>query len=389
MKYSQLLKIVGVLFLASACAPIKSTLQHANKPVQGMLYQLPKKDIIVNFERTKPSENACVDTINFESTETYADPSYHFAASLPTHQFGTNKSVITVSEKGLLNSAVADAPTDIDNIIETVAQLAAATSTAPIFSTSATTSVRGADNDDCIPTKKTFLIDGSLKAVGSDNPEHSNWYLPLTTVEGRKLVFELPENIGQVEITSFNHLSEENHVEDKKENNENNENNENSADSSTDNAIVVQSTFNGLAYRRIAPFLVNVTKNSKNASAMVAPPKVMNIPDARGYHIAKTPTSIFGNKKATLTFSDGVLTQYDAEFSGDVIEVLSIPAKIVSALSKAAGDVFSQQTVEATAEIEYLEKAQELGIERLKFDECSAALNSKPKDEAKIEAFCK
>ena len=90
--------------------------------------------------------------------------------------------------------------------------------------------------------------------------------------------------------------------------------------------------------------------------------------------LAPTPRSLFGAKKADLVFDAGTLTGYGVDFEGDGIQLVSLPVKVLGAVSGAAGEVFTfRRNRAAQSETAAISAELALQAQRVARDECRAA----------------
>ena len=144
----------------------------------------------------------------------------------------------------------------------------------------------------------------------------------------------------------------------------------------------------GLFYRVELPYLVTISRDSGVAvpDAQPNPTPVLWIPNESPIGFAAVRRSVFGDKTTTMSFSDGSLTKYEADYTGDVLSIVKLPITVIGAVSSAIGEVATARKANVQAEIDLLDKARELENARIRYERCSAALAAK--QDAQIDEYC-
>lgn len=349
----RLLIVVVLCPLYAACVPLQTVTQSAN-PAKGVIYFLPKKQIKVTYTRKPGDSNACLESFSLATTPPMPDTEAGgFVATIPVNQVGTNKSYIEVSSRGLLQSAKAETTSDLEEIIGD------AISAPVVLPLQITDAVTG-----CSAVSIVRLIDVPM-VVSSSCTSDTICVSTLGTNRHKVYVQNSPANVA-AEVVSPSRLV--------------------NAPFNVSNALNDDNA--GLFYRVELPYTVTILHNVGTTSSQEQPKPtpVLWLPNESPVGFAPVSRSLFGDRKTTLTFSDGSLTKYDTDYSGDVLSIVRLPITIIGAVSTAIGKVATARQANAQAEIDLMDKALTLEKARIRYENCSAALAAD--DDERVDEYC-
>ena len=336
----------------SGCAPLRTGTQSAN-PAEGVIYFLPKKQIKVTYTRKPGESESCTESISLATTPTMPDTAAGgFVATIPVNQVGTNKSHVQVNSRGLLQSAKAETTSHLADIIgEAIA--------APV----ALPMVDSENVAVCAPISITQLVDVPLVATSACAPD--TICVRKTGERHQVYVVNSPAGIA-AEIASPTGL----------------------VDTEVDYSETLEKNDVGLFYRVELPYTVTmlVDVDVTSDQSQPKPTPVLWLPNESPVGFAPFRKSFFGNKTTTLTFSDGSLTKYDADYSGDVLSIVKLPITVIGAVSAAIGEVARARQENAQAEIDLMDKTLALEMARIRYERCSVALAAD--DQKRIDEYC-
>lgn len=352
----------GLLWLACTagllplvgCAPLHTAVQ-SKTPVKGLIYFLPKKMIRIDYVRKPGDGTTCVETLSLSTTKAMPDtPAGTFVVSVPVNQLGANDTEISVNAQGLLQSASAKVTSDLAAIVsDTVASVVA-----PGLALNSAGS--------CIATSRSRLVDVPLAPSCEDGicikPSTSGTHR--FDIELRPAGLS-PSTLGaRIEVPVL------------------------TGNPPFNSAAALAADDAGLFYRMELPYLVRHTRGSGTPAAPDASTTpILWIPNESPVGFAPVRRSLFGDKTTTMTFSDGSLTDYDADYHGDLLSLVRLPVTVIGAVSTAIGKVASARNANADAEIGLMTKSLELEQAKLQYERCRRALAENDKD--RIDELCK
>ena len=332
-------KLTGLfcMLLISGCASMTSQSVGTSPPPggrAGLLYFLPQRDLLVEYDTRSP-DGQCQSVFRVGVSEPYADRAQSFMADLPSMFLGHNASFLTVAENGLLDNAESYAQSTLTEIIVAAAEGGARLS----FDRNSADGVI-ATSESCpdlalawripIPVKSGNLGNGLTVAVDADGTRrfdysawHSHWTLRL----------ESPP----VDVS---------------------------------NSAATKKPAAGIYYRANVPYRVSIHSDGAIETHAVS------LPNESPILLASAPRSLFGGKRATMTFDHGTLVGYSVDLEGDGLQLVSLPVRVLAAMSGAAGELFSFRRSSAQGEAAAIEAELALETARLTIARCQAALQS-------------
>ncbi len=339
-------RLVAPLLLAG-CSPIVSHVAKDSASLSGMIYFLPQRDLLVQYEALTVN-GGCRRTLSVGVSAVYADRSEAYVAQLPASFMGHNESQLRVSPNGLLDSAVGHSRSALTEFV-----LSAARSTLafdrPIDDSETLNDIElGTPNCPEISLAWSIPIPLRSEDLGND-------LAVTTTLAGERqfaydswndrwaFTLEPPPDFGG---------------------------------GSSPQARAKNTA--GLYYRSNIPYRIRIdTGFSRNS---ITEDLVISLPNESPTLLAPTPRSLFGAKKANLVFDAGTLTGYNVDLEGDGIQVVSLPVKVLGAVSAAAGEVFSFRRNRAQGEAAAINAELALQTQRAAQGECRSAVNSEDMD---------
>ena len=318
MSRSFYLPLAGAVVLAG-CASIDST--PTDKPDDGLVYYMPKKDVMVTVVR-----DAAKTTVTVLATSAYADLEQPYVLNFKRNWIGKNEIAVGISSTGLLTSAKS---TTTSGISDALKNLASSISYAKGLSAPPTTA------PDC--TVGTFT---HSYTIGAEIPAKSQ-------------PCGLTVKITRVAKSKFSGDVKEAQTPPKPKNQKN----------------------SGIFYRQEETYRVDVVgdegQHAVNTSAYLLSPSQSPV---RFLPIEKT---LFASNQADFGFIDGIPTKYDQNADGELIGLLKLPADVIGAYFAAVGNVFDSLKSNSSKEVEALTANVKLELAKMKYAACIEALQTK------------
>ncbi|MEM7282115.1 MAG: hypothetical protein AAF438_10860 [Pseudomonadota bacterium] len=337
------------LFGLMGCTPIKSKVGIKPDSINaGIAYFLPQRDLAIRY-RTQLDDQQCHESLEITTSEPYADPSAMYMAQISPIFMGDNGSKLVVTPEGLLHSAVSETNPAFREIL-----LSASTSITEMVNRRIAMDRDPLDSDECVARDFSWTV-----SLPMDAKDLGNHLSVESTDEGYVFRF-------QQSWTRWSFTLERPGI---------------AAIGSTQSE---QRAVDGLLYRVNIPYKISF--DSELATRLDSNGAVVFLPNESPILLAPTPGSVFGKKVASITFDQGILVSYEADFEGGGKQVAKLPVEVLGAITAATGNVFRGRKDES--EQEYAALQAELRLERLQRQQaaCREALNGQ--DSSKIESDC-
>ena len=305
----------------------------------GLLYFLPQRDLLVEYDTRSP-DGQCQAVFRLGVSEPYADRTQGYVADLPSMFMGHNASAITVTADGLLDNAESYAQSTLAEIV-----IAAAESSVRLSFDRASADEIVESPESCpdlklawripVPVEAGYLGNDLTAAVDADgtrrfeyNTWHSRWTLRLESPPARFA-----------------------------------------------NSAATMEPAAGVYYRANVPYRVSIESGGAIETHAIS------LPNESPALLASAPRSLFGGKRASMTFDHGTLVGYSVDLEGDGLQLVSLPIRVLAAMSGAAGELFSFRRASAQGEAAAIEAELALETARSAIARCQTALQSDDIDE--------
>lgn len=337
--------------LTAGCAPIQSKPLDGKTNVEGLVYYLPKRDIVVTLTRPKDAPV----TLSASSGTAYADLSKRYLLTTKGTPAGERTLDVGISEAGLLQSANAQLVSEVGAIAAAIASSAGGL---PFRS------ARSRQTQSC-----TQLAAYSIAIDGSNAVENFCGF----RIEVAAIPFSIQPTAapGGGNAATDGQVAEPTPV----------------GVSAYD--VVPAPSGAGYYYRQARPYRVRVCpykSGSKNcASREMVLDVVLNSPTGAPIHFIPVSKALFADNDSQVTFSDGMLTQYKEVKGSELLGLTSIPADVIAAYFKAAGGLFDFLEDKNTSDVEQVNGQLALKLAKMRYDACLVAINNK--DEPAIKSL--
>ncbi len=131
----------------------------------------------------------------------------------------------------------------------------------------------------------------------------------------------------------------------------------------------------GLFYRQPLPYSI-VAKDSGGKAVTTT----VYSPSEAPINMLPIKRSFFADSETDFVFVDGVPTKYTEVSEGEAVSFLKIPADVISAYFSAIGSTFDALKSTDNSEIDSLKKGLELELFKLKLDACESAIDQNDQD---------
>lgn len=322
---TRFLLALASLSFAIGCTSISSTPTSA--PTDGLVYYLPKKNVVITVVKSKPDSGTKVvtTTVSIAPTAAFPDLSQSYALNFNRNLIGKNAIKVGITSTGLLTSSKSTTTPGISDVLKNLAESVAMLSGPGM-------AAQPAPLPQCGEGTHTFIytVDQETKTDACD----------LTVIINR---LDAPSATQVIEPSAAA-------------------------------SAAVRSARDGIYYRQEQAFRVTVKGPSVNSSAVVLSP---SLAPERFLPIAST---LFAANEADFGFTDGMLTKYDQEADGELVAMFKLPADVIGAYFGAIGKVFDNFKSRDSKEAEVLVAATKLEMAKKKYDACLDAI--KKKDDA-------
>lgn len=289
-----------------------------------------------NAGNARAPQNPQVHVITVEAGPAYPDTLRRFVLDYQRNFVGTNKLDIKVNERGLLDSAGSTTTTGVSDMLSSLAS--------------------------ALGSQRTLGIN-AFAPPGSAPCEPGQTYTRVIKPEQLSAtIAPLCDFDIAVESLAADTLWE-------------------SSARIEENANKVQS---GVFYRQGLPYQVTVSQQANGRDFLVFSPSAAPI------SYLPIRRSVFADNEAKLLFTNGMPTGYEQSVDGEVVGFLKLPASVIEAYFSAIGSMFEKIKSNASNEQEYLEALNQLALAQLGRVECETAVSNyeSAEDMAAIRAAC-
>jgi hypothetical protein len=314
----------------AGCSSYSSSHVHPDDSNAGLVYFLPKKDVVVTL--TVASGQLTGVTLN--ETTAYPDRSAAFVLNHEANGLAKNVTNFEI-KNGLLTSSTGTLTSGVSDALKNLASSRAALTGDRIANQSRE---NGACNGD---GNHTFRLQSA-----SDG-SHT---LRLPPASARDAACE-------VEVT-IKRLAPANAT-------------ESTARSATDPTASQRRA--GIYYRQLEALLVVAKGHGIDAAS------ILYVPAAPSYFLP-TGSSFFANNAVEITLEDGVPTKFKRDADGELVALLKLPADVIGAYFTAIGGVFDAFKNRDAKEVAALQESLRLESAKQKYAVCVAAVKAADND---------
>lgn len=332
------LGVVLVSLLCAGCASLHSTPLTNDQPTEGLVYHLPRRDVVVTV--TVDDEGG-IAGLTAAAGPAYADVSHAYVLGFERSAFATHEIDITVSVDGLLTKSDATYSASLAAALEAV-----------------TESV------------------GSLRASGlrgktcSGRPGSHVFVLPVSPrQDGDNAPFDQRTAICGGEMT----VQVQEHMVDR------------SAPAACQGASCWGSgTRVGVFYRQSRPYTVTVTPKTAGLNLT----QTVLLPTRSPTRFLPMSRALFADASAKVGFEGGEPVTLVQTAEGEGSELIKLPAKLLQAYFAAVGAVFTGRAGRDTRAAEAAAAEARLQTVKQQMALCRAAASAQPADPAVVQAAC-
>lgn len=297
---NKVIVVLMAIFL-SACANTTSTLVK-DEGVDGLTYFMPKKDFIVTITMTEPDDQGSnkVSNVAFSTSTAYADRSTQYVLQHGANWLNDNKLAVTVSEAGLLKTSTSTSKTKVTEVFEGIATTAGYGS----LMLAAPSCNKAGDY--------VFIFQPDMEPTEKCGVNIDISPLPIT------------------------------------------------ANTIKAHSKKPDSSYSGVFYRQEEAYKIKAITANGNINKET----ILYSPSGSETLFLPISKSLFADSEATLTFTDGMPTGYTQDDKSEIVGALAIPAKVIGAYFKAAGELFSAFSTKNTNESALIKSESALEIEK-------------------------
>jgi hypothetical protein len=296
----------------TGCASLTS--EPTSEPGDGLVYYLPKKDLIITVKRTQ----AASPEVKIEASAAYPDTGTPYLLAFSRNLIGKNELHIGVTSTGLLTSATSTTTSGISDVLKNLA--------ASLGAVSALAAPPLAPAAPCPFGTTTHVYDLSQTAIAEP---------------------DLPCGFSVTLVHT------------------------DSAKGSGKHVGKTPSGGSGIFYRQQEAFLVTVKSTDGGG---INDSKIVLSPSKAGIRYLPIERTLFANNKADFGFEDGVPTKYDQNADGELIGLLKLPADVIGAYFGAVGQLFSSLKETNNAQVDAMNADLKLQLAKQKFEACGMAI---------------
>jgi len=309
--------------LVAGCTSINST--PTDMPGDGLVYFMPKKDILVTVVKAQPDSKGSVGTtVTIASTSAYADQTQPYVLNFNRNLIGKNELNVGIGTSGLLSSTKSTTTSGVTdalkNLAESLGTLHAKQLAAPAPA--------------CDTGTHTFLY-----SVEPGDKAQSACGMKVTVTRLAAQQQQAAPAASTPEASAPPKSKEQGYT--------------------------------GIFYRQEEAFLVVVGGGALNSSAIILSPSLAKV---RFLPIEKT---FFGSNQADFGFVDGMPTKYDQNADGELIALLKLPADVIGAYFGAVGKVFDSFKAQDDKQADALASSLKLELAKKKYDACIEAIKAR------------
>jgi hypothetical protein len=318
-----------VAAVLGGCAAIETKVPAAGGPVRGLAYHLPMRYLHLTLTRDATGTT----NATWSEGALMPDLSKIYTLEYQRHLFGKAEITLKVGASGLLGTADTKVSDSAGELVKAF----------PSFALAAEARLLGADPPKACGTGTfTFLYDPVQRRA--DEPICGDvwaWVDPLQPNKG--------PNVGDADqdVPPFGQF--------------------------------------GIYYRQLRPYLATATVSSADGKVRQRESKILMAPNESPVMVLPYARTLFAANDGQLKLQDGMPEEYTQSTESEFIALLKLPAAVLSAYFKAAGDVFSAFATNAQAEQSLARQKLELALQAFKIEQCSQAL--KNKDKPALEAL--
>lgn len=309
------------------CAPIVSKPLSATATDEGLIYYMPKRDVVVTLTTNIASK---LPTVSVSASTPYADVSKRFVLMVEGTPTGKRSTDVMVTSNGLLTSSSAKIESEVGEIVANIATTAGST---PSLATTQTT-----DNCDVFPNYSTLI------PVPKSNSISSIDFCGFTVTIKPLLIASLDD----IETSR----------------------------------IIENKQVAGYFYRQDLPYQVKVISKMAAGNNTILD-AIVNSPSHAPVQFIPVSKAFFADNDNLVKFDNGILTQYKEVKTSELLGLTSIPADIIAKYFDAAGKLFGFRNIDNTNKLSEINSELRLEIARQRFDSCITAIRAN--DTATIE----
>ena len=318
MRISTLLLTVLAL-LATACSSVKSVETPAGKKADGLIYFMPKKDIVVSMD----AKDGVIGSITIDTTDAYPDIDKQYVMRHGGNVFGKNTLDVAVNSKGLLTSANSKT---VSGVTEALKNLSASAARAR---------------------------QGVLDTGGGD---------------GREIEHECDEERTYSFVFEAEHMaSPETKCGLKIRISQRGE-----ASGGVAHGKTTNKAYSGIFYRQNRPYLVSIADEDSNKIAE----KIVFSPSEAPINFVPVSKTFFASNEADFEFVDGVPTKYKQDADGEIVALFKLPADVLEAYFSAVGATLDAFKSADQKESDALTQSLALELAKRKYDACIKAIEA-------------
>ena len=301
--------LAGCVALISACSGVKSVPDPDQDNLDGLIYYMPMRDLIVTVEI---GDGDKLNSVTIGTSAPYADRSRKYSLSFQKALLANNDINIGTSSAGLLKSATSETTSQVSEIFKGLASLAG--------------SAAGAANvvESPMCTKGSHVFTYKFPALAEETPC------------GVKVKVKRYDNAG--------------------------------IDLSTKRVTDNKSGNSGIFYKQEIAYLISVTYPGELNAA-----KIVTSPSESPIYFLPISKTLFSTSKADFTFDEGVPTKFAQKEDSELASLFSLPATIIGAYFTAVGNIFSSFKANDDKQVAALQSELALEIQKRKTRECMAA----------------
>ena len=307
------------------CASVTSTSLSTETELDtpfGLTYYLPRRDIAVEIDMADVDGDLLPNSVTITGTEVYADRSKSFVLNHEANVLADNKVTVKVSSSGLLQTTTASSTSQVEEALVELAGSAANVG-----------GLMGIKPDG----KETHVCRRAGKYTFILPPEGlKNMDTGVTKTQFVRCGVIISVKKLDEEFDSFQEHQDNEYVEDGKRH-------------------------SGIFYRQERPYLVHARVGEEN-SVILEQSTIITSPNRSATHYLPISRSFFADSKATFTFEDGMPIDYDQDDKSEVVGALIIPAKVIGAYFKAAGELFTAFSSNQENQVKLLESEKKLEL---------------------------
>lgn len=302
--------LAGLVGLISACSGVKSIPDPEQNNLDGLIYYMPMKDLIVTIDI---GEEDKLKSVTIGTSTAYADRARKYSLSFQKALLADNDINIGTSSAGLLKSATSETKSQVSEIFKGLGSLAGATQ--PLELT--LTQPKCTNGTHVFVYKFPVVIDPNAPPCGV------------------AITVKRYDNAANDSSST--------RVEDNKKGN------------------------SGIFYKQEISYLISATSGGWNAS------KIVTSPSESPVYFLPISKTLFSSSKADFTFDDGVPTKFAQKSDSELVSLFSLPATILGAYFTAVGNIFTSFKTNDDKQVAALQSELALEIQKRKTRECMAA----------------